>query len=45
MFQTKAVYKIKTHMLCLVTAVQKIVPFFEITWKNIAQPERPHLRI
>jgi hypothetical protein len=40
MFQTKFVGKVKTHVLCSETAYRAI---YEIMWKNMVQPDRPHL--
>ena len=47
MFQTEVVDYIKTNFLYYVTFFffSKIVPFFEILWKNIAEPGRPQLTI
>ena len=39
MFQTKAVEKIKTHLM-LNFVLPKIVPFNERMWKNIVQADR-----
>jgi len=44
MLQTKFVVKIKTHVLCSITFV-KIIAVYEILWKNIAQPYRPHTKM
>jgi len=35
MFQTKAVEKIKTHILCSVIFFFENLAVYEITWKNI----------
>jgi hypothetical protein len=45
MFQTKVIEKIKTHILCSTTLyfLSKIVLFFEIMWKNIAEPGKPQM--
>jgi len=48
MFRTKVVDQIKTHSLC---SVNFFFFFFEnryvyeIKWKNIVQPDRPHMTI
>jgi hypothetical protein len=44
MFQTKAVEKIKTHILCSVTFLE-ICVVYETMWKNIVQLERPQMTI
>jgi hypothetical protein len=37
-FQTKALEKIGTHILCIIFFfLPKIVPFFEIMWKNMVK--------
>jgi len=41
MFQTKVVEKIKTHILCSIVFLNRVV--YEIKWKNIVQPERPQV--
>jgi len=40
MFQTKVVEKIKTHILCSKTFLNRAM--YEI-WKNIVEPDRPQL--
>jgi len=45
MFPTKVVEKIKTHILCSVTFFSKIVPFFEIMWKDIVEWGWPQMTI
>jgi len=45
MFQTKDVRNIKTHILYSRFFPLKIVPFIEIMWKNMVQPDRPHMVI
>jgi hypothetical protein len=42
MFETKDVVKVKTPILCPVTFAQNRV-VREIMWKNMAQPDRPHI--
>ena len=44
MFQTDG-EKIKVHILCSIIFFSKIVPYYEIMWKNIIQPGRPQLKI
>jgi hypothetical protein len=41
MFQTKFVDKTKTHILCSITFSQNRA-VYEIMWKNMVQPDRPH---
>jgi len=38
----KGVEKIKTHILCATTFLNKLF-FYEIMWKNTAQPNRPQM--
>jgi hypothetical protein len=50
MFRTKAVEKIKTHILCSVIFVVVVVVVenrvvYEIMWKNIAERGRPNMTI
>ena len=45
MFHTKAVQKIKTHILCLVTIFFLNRTVYEIMWKNILQRGRPQMTI
>jgi len=42
MFQTKAVEKIKTHILCSVTSPENRA-VYETMWKNTVQPDRPQM--
>jgi len=44
MFRTKFVEKIKTHILCSITFVENRA-FYEITWKNILELDRPRMTI
>ena len=44
-FQTKVVEKIKTRILRSITFFFEKCAVYEITWKNIAQPDRPHMTI
>jgi hypothetical protein len=41
---SKAVEKIKTHILCSVTFPENRA-VYEIMWKSIEQPERPQMAI
>ena len=43
MFPTKVVQKIKTHVLCSVTFFSEKRAVYEIMWKNIVEPGRPHM--
>ena len=46
MFRTKIVEKIKTHILCstfLLFCFNRVA--YEIKWKNIVEPDRPHMTI
>jgi len=43
MFQTKAVEKIKTHILYSVTFLKKIVQFMRYCAKNMVEPDRPQI--
>ena len=45
MFQTKIVGKIKTHISCSITFFPENRAVYEITWKNIAEPDRPQMTI
>ena len=45
MFQTKAVEKIKTHILCSITFLFENRAVYEIMWKNIVERGRPHTTI
>jgi len=42
MFQTEVVEKIKTHFM-INNCFSKIVPFYEIMWKNTVEPRRPQM--
>jgi len=42
MFQIEAVEKIKTHFMNN-NCFSKIVPFYEIMWKNTVEPRRPQM--
>jgi hypothetical protein len=42
MFQTRVVEKIKTHILFPITFFSENRAVYEIMWKNIVQPGRPH---
>jgi hypothetical protein len=44
MFQTKVVENVKTHLLCPITFPENPANY-EITWKNIVQPDRPQMTI
>ena len=44
MFQTKAVQKIKTHILCSATFYENRA-VYEIMWKNIVERGRPQMAI
>jgi hypothetical protein len=44
MFQNKVVEKIKMHILCSITFSEKGA-VYEIMWKNMLQPDRPHVTI
>ena len=43
MFQTKAVERIKTYLLCSVFSPPKILIF--VMWKNTVEPDRPQITI
>jgi hypothetical protein len=45
MFQTKVVEKIKTHVLCSITFFTENRAVYEIMWKNVVQPDTPHMTI
>ena len=45
MFQKNVVEKIKTHFVFNKFSLRKSLPFFEIRWKNIVEPGRPHMTI
>jgi hypothetical protein len=42
-FQTKFVEKIKTHFVFNFFFLNRA--YYEIIWKNIVQPDRPHMRV
>jgi hypothetical protein len=44
MFQTKVVEKIKTHFVFSNFFFESLI-FCEIMWKNIVDPDRPHMTI
>jgi len=44
MFQTKAVEKIKTHVLFSVNVVENRA-VYEIMWRNIVEPDRPQMTV
>jgi len=44
MFQTKDVEKLETHFM-FKNFFPKIVPFYEIKWKNIKEWEKPQMTI
>jgi hypothetical protein len=41
----KIVEKIRTHVLCSINFFPKFMPFKEITWKNMVEPERPQMTV
>ena len=43
MFQIKVVEKMKTHNLCSVTFFPESRAVYKIKWKNIVEPDRPHI--
>jgi hypothetical protein len=44
--QTKVVEKIKTHILCsVIPPPPETRGVYEITWKNVVEPERPQMTI
>ena len=45
MFQTKAVEKTKIHVLFSITFFFENFTVYEITWKNVVQPDRPQMTI
>jgi len=45
MFQTKAVEKIETHVLCSTISFFENRAFYEKMWKNIVEPGRPNMTI
>ena len=42
MLQAKVVEKIKTRILCLIIFFENHT-IYEITWKNVLEPERPQM--
>jgi hypothetical protein len=44
MFQTKVVEKIKTHFL-FSNFFPENLAVYEITWKNIVEPDRPQMTV
>jgi hypothetical protein len=44
-FPTNVVQKFKSHILYSINFFSKIMPFFEITWKNIVESGRPQITI
>jgi len=40
----KCVDKIKTHILCSVTFYENLA-VYEITWKNVVEPDRPQMTV
>jgi hypothetical protein len=44
-FQTKAVEKIETHILCTVTFFSENHVIVEITWKNMVEPYKLQMTI
>jgi hypothetical protein len=45
MFQTKVAEKIKTHILFSITFPPENLAVYEITWKNIAEPDSPQMNV
>jgi hypothetical protein len=45
MFQTKVIEKIKTHYMFSNFFSPENPAFYEIVWKNIAEPDRPQMAI
>ena len=43
MFHTRVVQTVATHILCYNFFSEKNMPFFEIMWKNIIEPDRPQM--
>ena len=41
----KFVEKIEVQIACPIKLFQKIIPVFEIMWKNCLEPDRPHMTI
>jgi len=44
MFQMKVVEKIKTYILCSINYFENHV-VYEIMWKYMVEPDRPHLTV
>jgi hypothetical protein len=44
MFQTKAAEKIKTHTVYVQKLYSENRIVYEIMWKNMVQPVRPHIK-
>jgi len=44
-FSNKFVEIVETHILCSVTFFFQTRAFNEITWKNIAEPDMPHMTV
>jgi hypothetical protein len=45
MFQIKLVDKMRTHILCSITLFPENDAVYEITWKNMVEPDRPQMTI
>jgi len=45
MFETNIVEKSKTHLLGSVTFFPENLAFCELMWKNMVQPDKPHMKI
>jgi len=45
MFQTKIVEKMKTHIMLSNFFFFKNDAIYEIMWRNIVQPDRPHMTL
>jgi hypothetical protein len=41
----KVVEKIQTHILCSLSFIFRKGASYEITWKNIVEPDRPQMAI
>jgi len=44
MFQTEVVDEIRTHILCSVTFSESFA-MYGLTWKNMVDPQRPHITV
>ena len=44
-FQSRAVNKMKTHVLCRLTFIFENRAVYEIMWKNMVQPDKPQMTI